>query len=866
MAENVEILDIDLSQLNEETQQATKTLKDLRNEVKSLREQLNNTAIGTEEFANTLGELEDKQKELSNVTKSTNKAMEGSYDDLVQQMSALKKEWRATADVAERSNIGSKILELNNQLKSMDAEIGNYQRNVGNYGSVLEGLGGTIRNTSEATEGITSMFSSAVMLLGSMGLESEETTKILQKMQLAMALTRGLKDLQKGKGLFDQLTKAISGANITQKLFNSSIATTTTETQALTGAQTANTVATTGATAATNAFRTALISTGIGAVVVAIGALIANLDKLTSIFETNKADADKYKNTLSELNEQFDGMDDHLDREVRLMKAQGASIDEVHAKQLKNLEIQREMIASKMRSIQLDITQLQANRHWFDGGDKKIKNWKEAYDELAKSFKDIGKEISNLNADFNVDKQIELIDKQKSAYDAAASAAKKARQEYQAYFKLRETNQKKLNDLADEATRTTMSDREKELADVQMWAYDQYDIYNNMYKEEQRALKKALKDRVITQEEYDSRMALVVQNYEGVVSNIRILYNDKVQKLADKWAKDDADREKKKKDDKIKALQDTYNAEMALIEAEYNETAAKYELLGDQVGLSKANEEFYKNQLDKLNTLRDGLIALGVDTTDIDMQIRGVLLQQQQAFLVTFQAKADKFTELTDQLSDSISRITSIGDGLSSEWSNVFTAMSEGIQRVSAELKTGEKGWRQYASIAVSALNVASSMMVALADEQDGQSREGFEQQKKYQIAAATMSMLSGIVDAWTSAMNPANAWMTMAGQIAVGTAMSAMIATTGALQINKIKQQKFGGNSEADAAGGINGAVAVPSLTALQSIDSGVDTTSIIQGASEEGNVNNTKVYVTETDISGTVNKVNVTQAEATF
>ena len=865
MAENVEILDIDLSQLNEETQQATKTLKDLRNEVKSLREQLNNTAIGTEEFANTLGELEDKQKELSNVTKSTNKAIEGSYDDLVQQMSALKKEWRATADVAERSDISSKILELNNQLKSMDAEIGNYQRNVGNYGSVLEGLGGTISNTSEATEGITSMFSSAVMVLGSMGLESEEMTKILQKMQLAMALTRGLKDLQKGKGLFEQLTKAISGANITQKLFNNSIATTTTETQALTSAQAANTVATTGATAATNAFRTALISTGIGAIVVAIGALIANLDKLTSIFETNKADADKYKNTLTELNEQFDGMDNHLDREVRLMKAQGASIDEVHAKQLKNLEIQREMIASKMRSIQLDIAQLQANRHWFDGGDKKIKNWKEAYDELAKSFKDIGKEISNLNADFNIDKQIELIDKQKSAYDAAASAAKKARQEYQAYFKLRETNQKKLNDLADEATRTTMSDREKEFADVQTWAYDQYDMYNNMYKEEQKALKKALKDRVITQEEYDSKMALVTENYEGVVANIRILYNDKVRKLADKWAKDDADREKKKKDDKIKALQDTYNAEMALVEAEYNETAAKYELLGDQVGLSQANEEFYKNQLDKLNTLRDGLIALGVDTTDVDMQIRGVLLQQQQAFLDTFQAKADKFTELTDQLSDSISRITSIGDGLSSEWTNVFTAMSEGIQNVSAELKKGEKGWRQYANIAVSALNVASSMMVALADEQDGQSKEGFEKQKKYQIAAATMSMLSGIVDAWTSAMNPANAWMTMAGQIAVGAAMSAMIAATGALQINKIKQQKFGGNSDVGTSG-VNGAVAVPSLTALQSIDSGVDTTSIIQGASEEGNVNNTKVYVTETDISGTVNKVNVTQAEATF
>ena len=205
MAENVEILDIDLSQLNEETEQTTKTLKDLRNEVKALREQLNNTTIGTEEFEKTLGDLEAKQQELANVTKSTNKAMAGSYEDLSQQMSALKKEWKATADVTERSEIGAKINDLNNQLKAMDAEIGNYQRNVGNYGSALAGLSGTIKDTSDATQGITSMFSSAVMVMGSMGLESEETSKMLKKMQMAMVLTRGLKDLEKGKSLFDKL-------------------------------------------------------------------------------------------------------------------------------------------------------------------------------------------------------------------------------------------------------------------------------------------------------------------------------------------------------------------------------------------------------------------------------------------------------------------------------------------------------------------------------------------------------------------------------------------------------------------------------------------------------------------------------------
>lgn len=864
MAENVEILDIDLSQLNEETEQTTKTLKDLRNEVKALREQLNNTTIGTEEFEKTLGDLEAKQQELASVTKSTNKAMAGSYEDLSQQMSALKKEWKATADVTERTEIGAKINDLNNQLKAMDAEIGNFQRNVGNYQSAFEGLNVSIKDTADATQGITSMFSSAVMVMGSMGLESEETSKVLKKMQMAMVLTRGLKDLEKGKSLFEKLTKTVKGTSVVQKLFNTELATTTTETQALTGAQTANTVATTGATAATKAFRTALISTGIGAIVVAVGALIANLDKLTSMFESNKADADKYKNTLSELNEQFDDMDDHLDREVRLMKAQGASIDEIHAKQLKNLELQKEMIASKMRSIQLDIAQLQANRHWFDGGDKKIKNWKEAYDELAKSFKDVGKAISNLNADFNIDKQIELIDKQKKSYEDAANAAKKARQEYQAYFKLRETNQKKLNDLADAATRTSMTDREKDYADAYIWAQDQRDALNEMYKEEKAALKKALNDRVITTEEYNSRMRLIVQNYEEGVANIRILYNNKLVELNKKWAKNDADREKKRKEEKIKALQDTYKAEMALIEAEYNEAAAKYELLDDKVGLSKANEEFYNNQLAKLNTLRDGLIALGADTADIDLQIRDVLLQQQQAFVETFQAKADKLVELTDQMSDSISKITSIGEGMSSEWANVFQTMSDGIASVTAELKNGERGWRQYGAIAVSALNVASSMMVALADEQDESSKEGFEQQKKFQIAAATMSMLGGIISAWTSAMSPTNAWMTIWGQLAAGAAMTAMITAMGIMQISKIKQQKFGG-STSDTGGSV-GTVAVPSLSALQSMDSGVDATSIIQGASAEGDVSNTKVYVTETDITNTVNKVNVVQSEATF
>lgn len=861
MAENVEILDIDLSQLNEETEQTTKTLKDLREEVKNLREQLNNTAIGTEEFEKTLGDLEAKQKELASVTKSTNKAMEGSYDDLTQQMSALKKEWKATADVTERTEIGTKIKNINDQLKSMDAEIGNFQRNVGNYGSALDGLRGAISDTAGATEGITNMFSSAVVVMGSMGIESEETAKILQKMQMAMILTKGLKNLEKGKSLFDKLSKAVKGTSAVQKLFNNNIAQTTAETTALTGAQQANTVATTAATTATKAFRAALISTGIGAIVVALGALIANLDKLSGLFQDNTVDADKYADSLESLSEQFDDLNNESERDIRLMKAKGAGLDEVHARQVQELKDEQELLLSKMRLIQADITYLQNHRRWFDGGNKAIKQWTEEYDKLSDAYKKLNKEISELNANYNVDKQIEQINAQKDAYDRAAQAAKAAREEYKKYLQMSETNRKKLVNLAAEAARVSMSERQKEYADAAMWAQDTLDEYKTMRNEELKSLKKARKQGLITEEEYESKKTLILNRYSNLAQNIQTIYNGKIHDLNEKYRKKEEEAEKKKHEDQVKALQDRYKAEMTVLDAEFNEMSARYQLLDDQVGLSQVNEEFLNKQMEKLQTLRAGLIAIGEDVKEVDLIISDVLLQQQEAFIATMQSKADTIATLTDQMSDSISKITSIGQGLSNEWSNVFNAMSAGIENVTKQLKTGEKGWRQYGAMAVSALNVASSMMVALADEQDEGSKEGFEQQKKYQIAAATMSMLGGIVSAWTSAMNPANSWMTIWGQLAAGTAMSAMIAAMGIMQINKIKQQKFGG-SEANAVGN----VATPSMTALQSMNSGVDVTTSIQGASTEGQVTDTRVYVLESDISSTTQRVQVAQSEATF
>ena len=97
--------------------------------------------------------------------------------------------------------------------------------------------------------------------------------------------------------------------------------------------------------------------------------------------------------------------------------------------------------------------------------------------------------------------------------------------------------------------------------------------------------------------------------------------------------------------------------------------------------------------------------------------------------------------------------IASIGDGISSQWAQVFTTFSGGINQVAHSLTTSEKGFRKWSGVASTAIAGVSHMFIALADEQDTSTKEGFETQKKYQASAAVMSTLAGIVSAWASAM-----------------------------------------------------------------------------------------------------------------
>lgn len=182
---------------------------------------------------------------------------------------------------------------------------------------------------------------------------------------------------------------------------------------------------------------------------------------------------------------------------------------------------------------------------------------------------------------------------------------------------------------------------------------------------------------------------------------------------------------------------------------------------------------------------------------------------------------------------------------LAANWETLQKQIQEG----------GSKAFTAYAQIAATALSAVAQMMNGLAAEQDTSNKEGFESAKKYQIAGATMSMLAGIASAWASSMQllfPAN--------LIIGGLLSAMMLGTGIAQIQKIKNTKFGGSVNA------SGSSASPNASAVASIQAPVQYTQDVQGASIEGAIKDTKVYVTESDITSTQNKVDVAESEARY
>lgn len=168
-----------------DTEPGKKSIKELRNELKALKDEMSNLDAGSDAFY----EIANKAGEVKHQIDEINESVAG-----------------ASADFGDMLSSGTKTVQ-----------------------GIMGGF--------QAAQGALTLF----------GVESEEVTKAIQKMQASMAVIQGLDSIDKGIKGFKKFTTAIKASS-----------------NGLGG------------------FKNALIATGLGALVVVLGSIIANWDEFTN--------------------------------------------------------------------------------------------------------------------------------------------------------------------------------------------------------------------------------------------------------------------------------------------------------------------------------------------------------------------------------------------------------------------------------------------------------------------------------------------------------------------------------------------------------------------------------------------------------
>lgn len=168
------------------------------------------------------------------------------------------------------SQLENKVNELSNSLKTCEInseEFAKTSKELDNYKTQLNALNLSSKslgeNIAKASAGIVGGFQAAQGALALFGVESESVAKSIERMQALMSLSQGIKSITEGVQSFKTLSASINLG-----------------TKALSG------------------FKKGLIATGLGALVVVLGSIIANWDEFTKAIGVSEEQLKKFSQVI----------------------------------------------------------------------------------------------------------------------------------------------------------------------------------------------------------------------------------------------------------------------------------------------------------------------------------------------------------------------------------------------------------------------------------------------------------------------------------------------------------------------------------------------------------------------------------------
>ena len=760
--------------------------------------------IDTKEAQQQVDKLKESMADLNKETK-----------DATISVKQLRKDLKAQKDIMLSAEEGTK--EYNDALQKAAGIQHTLKEQMEEVNASAMDFGQITSNVVKATNGLVAGFQAAKATMNLFGIENEEVLKSLEKMQNLMAITQAIPAIDESIKAFKRLSLVIKSATLGM-----------------------------------NGFKVALMSTGFGAAIVAFGALITAFGKLKKkqddYVEKQKEYIRLQKEEQIKAQEKYnESLKTELDLKERLLNVKFNGNDvKVYTTILADYQRQLEEVNAKLNDLYNNAAKLEAIRI-YRKLNKEIEQLTEGSQEYMfklieitsqeQKIKDI-KPLTKEEIEALVKKQTELNEKiteyTNKLTEAKAVAAAEARK------KAIEQEKKEIEELQRKYSELSI--------DISLYGASEFqkDI-DELNKAEQQALK--------TVEDAEKKGIIAKEQAEKDKTAIQKYYITQ----RDIATKEEADRQSKIS---IEMIDTSYQLEQAKLQKQYDEklisewefNERKKELQNNYVQDYIDNIQFI---LDTEKNLTDEQI---LDLTNKINKARASLKENK----IVTDSNVNTAKQISDAINASALALNDFSDNPA--WGNIlknvatiaanWDTLSENMKKINSNIPDeAKKAYSAYAQIAATGLSAVAQLMNGLAAEQDTSNKKGFESSKKLQIAGTTMSMLAGIAQAWASSMQLG----AIAGPI-MGSILSSFMLATGIAQIAKIKNTKFEGSSST------SGSSATPNTSAVNSVIAPVQYTQDVQGASIEGAIKDTRVYVLENDISSTQKKVDVAESEARF
>ena len=809
------------------------SLKSAKNYIDRLRASLIDLDETSEEYEERVEEIDKVQDKLNKAMKATGdkaKDAEGSYNALSKKMSELKKAFKATNDEAERQTLAKQINGINDQLKEMDASIGNYQRNVGNYeGAFTKGLAG-ISEKVQALGNPLAIAKNGVLALGK-ALKSLIANPVGA---IIMTIVAALKALKKG---FDDSETASNSLKKAFSAFQPVI------------------------NAINNAF------TGFAKIVgniaeKAIPALVNGLMKagdwmmtlLNKIGIVSDKKLESFRKSIEAQKEAVKTTQDLTDREIELTEKRrkfqvNEAKTEMEVEELKSKAVDKDKYSAKQREKFLNDAIAKERKL----NDEKLALAQEEYDILKKRS-----ELTDNDAETNdalaaaeaklyntkreyYAKEKELISQKIAAGQELSAEEKKRLEESEKNTEkadeLKKEELKKVEEIKNRAELSLMSNKDRELK-----------ILEDKYKEEKALL-----------EEYEQDTTKLTEEYEKKKQEIMGLDKaNEINERAIQSLKDGTDRQ-------LAILKKRYEEEKKLLEANGVDTVNLTKEYERQVAEVKAGEG--EGKIKDINDnsalerdIADKTIFIELEKKEKLLQIERERLEGTKAIYEELyklddlseekkQEYADKIKEIDAALVENSHNTKEVQKAQAQDLINTYNQVSQSIGEL---MNNVAEIWQD---------SIKQRVKNGKITEEQG--KKEFENSKKLQIATAIINGLAGVATAVSTAMSLGP----ITGPI-VGAANSALVIATTAAQIAKIKSTTFDGES-------VGGDVASAQVSPTQAVMEYVPNYSTnVTGNSETVNLANavnegqkdTRVYVVESDINEAGKRVEIREAESTF